>query len=184
MKRPTLRSKKSIQQMQEQTTLSILIFSVNGKEYAFPVKPIQEIINCTGYTELPPVSNSADGVVGLRGVGVPVFDMHSIISHKSSTINKRSCIIILDMSDPLIAGKKQNQGLLVESVSVVLEIEQRLIEEAPHSGDKGAPDLFSGMIQYNGKFILIINENKIFKGQNDHSQSVNIDNLNSTKVGA
>jgi purine-binding chemotaxis protein CheW len=167
VRRLSLRSNKTASQSVEQSTLSVLIFSVSGKEYALPVRSIQEIINCTGYTELPPVNNSAHGVVSLRGVGVPVFDLYSMINSKITNIGKRSCIIILDGAD-IAKNKKQTTGLLVESVSVVLEIEKNQIEDAPQSGEKA--DIFSGMFQTNEKFILILNEKKLF-GENQFIQN-------------
>lgn len=160
MKRASLKSGKIEAQVVEHSTLSIIIFTVNGKEYAFPVKPIQEIVNCTGYSELPANTGSAHGVVSLRGVGVPVFDFNAMLTGKSSVIGKRSCIIIIDVNDN--ANKKQSLGLLVDSVSVVLEIENDKIEDAPRVGDKSSADVFSKMVQLDGKFILILNESKLY----------------------
>lgn len=162
MKRPSLKSGKIEAQNIEQATLSILIFTVNGKEYAFPVKPIQEIVNCAGYSELPANASSAHGVVSLRGVGVPVFDFNAMLAGKAANIGKRSCIIIIDVGDSSTTHKKQSLGLLVDSVSVVLEIEHDKVEEAPRIGEKNQADVFSRMIQLDGKFILILNETKLY----------------------
>lgn len=171
MKRSSLKSTKTVAKSTEEAIFSILIFNIQGKEYAFPVTCIQEIINYASYTELPLMSNSAHGVVSLRGTGVSVFDLYALLSTKSSENNKCSCIIILSLNDTHASDKKQILGVLVDSVSSVLEISLGQIEEAPHVGDKSRSSFFSGMIQVNGRFVLILNEKILFY----RSQNVPLD---------
>ncbi|MGZ3790438.1 MAG: chemotaxis protein CheW [Bacteriovorax sp.] len=161
MKKTGIKLGKVATQIIEHSSSSLLIFTVNGKEYAFPVKSIQEIINCTGYSELPANTTSAHGVVSLRGVGVPVFDFNAMLYGAASAIGKRSCIVIVEV-ETAASGKKHCFGLLVDSVSVVREIEHDKVEDTPHLGEKSDNDVFSGMIQLEGQFILILNEEKLY----------------------
>lgn len=177
MKRSKLKLGKIEAVATEHSTLSILIFTVNGKEYAFPVEPIQEIVNCTGYSELPANASSAHGVISLRGVGVPVFDFSAMLAGTHSAIGKRSCIIIIEVKDVNVSHQTHTLGLLVDSVSVVLEIECDKVEDAPRIGEESAEDIFKQMIQINGSFILILNEEKLYSSLKFKTKNIENDNL-------
>lgn len=182
MKRISLKAGKSETRTIENSMLSLLIFTVNGKEYAFSVKTIQEIVNCTGYSELPANASAAHGIISLRGNGVQVFDFNSIVSGVVSQIGKRSCIVIIDVEEVIVSGKLQRFGLLVDSVSFVLEIEREKVEAAPHVGEKSVTDIFSGMIQLDGRFFLILDEKRLYSVL-EFKSKIN-ENINANMVGA
>jgi purine-binding chemotaxis protein CheW len=58
-------------------------------------------------------------------------------------------------------GEHQNMGVVVDSVQAVLEIAATEIEPAPSFGAKIRPDFIEGIAKVNGKFVILLNVNRV-----------------------
>jgi purine-binding chemotaxis protein CheW len=58
-------------------------------------------------------------VINLLGNVVPVVDLSARFGRASSTVTRRTCIVIIEANNE---GEKQDIGVVVDSVSEVLEI--------------------------------------------------------------
>jgi purine-binding chemotaxis protein CheW len=94
------------------------------------------------------------GVINLRGAVVPVIDLSARFGHAQSSITRRSCIVIIEVETD---GEKHDVGVVVDSVSEVLEIPATEIEPAPTFGAKIRADFIAGMGKVDNKFVIILN---------------------------
>ena len=98
------------------------------------------------------------GVINLRGSVVPVVDLSVRFGRKMASVTKRTCIVIIEIESE---GEKQDVGVVVDSVSEVLEIHRADVEPAPSFGARIRSDFILGMGKIDGKFVIILNANQV-----------------------
>jgi purine-binding chemotaxis protein CheW len=135
-----------------------LTFLLGGEMYAIGILNIKEIIEYGQITEVPMMPAFIRGVINLRGRVVPVIDLQARFGKQSTATTKRSCIVIVEVE---AESERQDVGMVVDSVSEVLEIPAAEIEPAPTFGAKIRADFISGMGKVNGKFVILLSVNKV-----------------------
>ena len=130
-----------------------LTFVLSDEEFAIPVMTIKEIIEYGHLTNVPMVPDFIKGVVNLRGNVVPVLNLASKFGLKVKSIDKRTCIIIMDAQ---IDGEAVVMGIVVDKVLQVIEIPEENIEPAPALGATIRTDFIKGMGKLDDNFIIIL----------------------------
>ncbi len=139
-----------------------LTFSLGEEMFAIGILAIREIIEYGCLTEVPMVPPFIRGVINLRGSVVPVVDMAVRFGRPAGQITKRTCIVIIETGDPASSGgHAQQMGIVVDAVSEVLEIPPADIEPPPEFGARIRIDFISGMGKVNGKFVVMLDVNRI-----------------------
>ncbi|MBI3188652.1 MAG: chemotaxis protein CheW [Gammaproteobacteria bacterium] len=135
-----------------------LTFTLSGKMYAIGILFIKEILEFGQLTTVPMMPEFIRGVINLRGAVVPVVDLSARFGGKQSDVTKRTCIVIIEV---LSDEGRQDIGVVVDTVSEVLEIPASEIEPAPAFGARIRTDFIRGMGKINGKFVIILNVDKV-----------------------
>lgn len=135
-----------------------LTFILGGEMFAIGILNIKEIIEYGQLTSVPMMPEFIRGVINLRGSVVPVVDLSSRFGRKPSETTRRTCIVIIETE---AGGERQDIGVVVDSVSEVLEIPPTEIEPPPAFGARVRPDFISGMGKVDGRFIIILNIGKV-----------------------
>ena len=135
-----------------------LTFLLGGEMFAFPILNIKEIIEYCSLTTVPMMPEFIRGVINLRGSVVPVVDLSVRFGRKAVAVTKRTCIVIIEIESE---GEKQDVGVVVDSVSEVLEIHRTDVEQAPSFGARIRSDFIQGMGKIAGKFVIILNVNQV-----------------------
>ena len=130
-----------------------LTFALSGEMYAVGILNVKEIIEYGNLTEIPMMPAFIRGVINLRGSVVPVVDLAARFGGGQSEIGKRTCIVIVEMSQD---DTKQDLGIMVDAVSEVLEIPGTEIEPPPAFGARIRADFIAGMGKVAGKFVIIL----------------------------
>jgi len=135
-----------------------LTFMLGGEVYAMGILAIKEIIEYGSLTEVPRMPSFIRGVINLRGAVVPVIDLSARFGKAATTVTRRTCIVIVEVSDGQgTQGSTQVVGVMVDAVNAVLEIPQGDIEPPPSFGSHIRADFMSGMGKVGGKFVIILN---------------------------
>jgi purine-binding chemotaxis protein CheW len=82
----------------------------------------------------------------------------------STPVTKSSCIVIIEI-ETNTEGERQNMGVVVDAVQAVLEIPASEIEPAPTFGSKIRSDFIEGIGKVNGKFVILLNVNRVLSTQ-------------------
>jgi len=133
-------------------------FKIGEESYGVGVLKVQEII---GMTEIVYVPNSPDfmkGVINLRGSVVPVVEMRKRFQMENRTYDMFAVIIIVEVRGILV-------GMLVDSVSDVVSIAEKNIQETPHFTAKIDSEFIAGIGQVNDKLVIILDIDKILTGE-------------------
>jgi purine-binding chemotaxis protein CheW len=135
-----------------------LTFLLSGEMFAIPILNIKEIIEYGSLTTVPMMPAFICGVINLRGSVVPVVDLSVRFGRKAAQVTKRTCIVIIEIES---GDEKQDVGVVVDSVSEVLEIPRTEVEQAPSFGAKIRADFIRSMGKINGKFVIILAVNHV-----------------------
>ncbi|MBS1198310.1 MAG: chemotaxis protein CheW [Proteobacteria bacterium] len=151
-------SKTAIAKAVEAAPQQYLTFTLGGEMFAVAILNVKEIIEYGAITEIPMMPNFIRGVINLRGAVVPVIDLSCRFGNKATEVARRTCNVIIELND---GEASQDVGIMVDAVSEVLEIAKTEIEPPPGFGAKIRTDFISGMGKVNGKFVIILNVNKV-----------------------
>lgn len=130
-----------------------LTFQLSGEMFAVGILNVREIIEYGNLTQIPMMPSFIRGVINLRGAVVPVVDLAARFGGKVSEVQRRTCIVIVEITQE---ESKHDIGIMVDAVSEVLEIQDGDIEPPPSFGAKIRADFIAGMGKVAGKFVIIL----------------------------
>ncbi len=131
-----------------------LTFMLQGEMFAIGILHIKEIIEYGTLTTVPMMPPFIRGVINLRGAVVPVVDLAARFGRPASTINPRSCIVILELR---VADRTRVVGVVVDAVNAVLEIGDGDIEPPPAFGTNVRTEFIQGMGKLQQGFVIVLN---------------------------
>lgn len=155
----SVEKKSSMPELAEgQEDNQFLTFSLKGEMFALGILRIKEILEYGLLTPVPMMPAFIKGVINLRGAVVPVIDLSVRFYGQRSEVHKRSCIVIVEVETD---EGRQDIGVMVDSVSEVLEIAARDIEPSPAFGSRLRADFIDGMGKVQGEFVIILAIDKV-----------------------
>ncbi|CAB1369430.1 chemotaxis protein CheW [Denitratisoma oestradiolicum] len=135
-----------------------LTFLLGGEMYAVGILNVKEIIEYGQITEIPMMPAFIRGVINLRGSVVPVIDLSARFGGLRTEISRRTCIVIIELTDN---NERHDIGVVVDAVSEVLEVPSADIEPPPAFGANIRADFIDGMGRIDGKFVIILNIQRV-----------------------
>jgi len=144
-----------------------LTFRLLDEEYGIEILKVREIIGVMAITSLPRTPTFVRGVINLRGKVIPVIDLRSKFDMEVTDDTDQSCIIVVDV---MTKGGSIQIGILVDSVSEVLDIRGEDIEEAPAFGTNIDTAFILGMAKAKGSVKILLNIEEVLSS--DELESV------------
>ncbi|MDH5601817.1 MAG: chemotaxis protein CheW [Gammaproteobacteria bacterium] len=152
------KTNKEVTTAQKNIVMKYLTFLLKEKAYAINILKIKEILEYGVITPIPKMPGFICGAINLRGKLVPVMDLLERLGHGKSEIEKRSCIVIVEMA---FATEVLSIGVIVDAVSKVIDFKNSDIEPAPSFGGAVNTDFIEGMGKVDEEFVIILNIDKI-----------------------
>ncbi|MFZ2325612.1 MAG: chemotaxis protein CheW [Rhodoferax sp.] len=138
-------------------TRQYLMFTLGAEVFAIDIRTVREIIQYGTITVVPLMPGFVRGVINLRGSVVPVIDLQVRFDRSRMDIGKKTCIIIFDA---VLNGEKVELGLMVDSVSEVVDLSADRIEAPPHFGSSIKREFISGLGKVGNEFVVIIDPDR------------------------
>jgi purine-binding chemotaxis protein CheW len=135
-----------------------LTFTLADEEYGIGILKIKEIIGMMPVTTVPQTPEFVKGVINLRGKVIPVMDLRLRFGMDAIDYTERTCIIVVEIEGS--AGTIQI-GIVVDSVSEVLNIKGEDIEDTPTFGTKLNTDYILGMAKMEGGVKILLDIDKV-----------------------
>ncbi len=132
-----------------------LEFLIDSEVFGIPIKFVTEIIGMQAINALPEAPMYVKGIINLRGKIIPVIDMHRRLNRKDFEYTDRTCIVVVETG-------KISVGLIVDSVTEVLGIDEKDIVPASDINMTGSRGYLSGIGKVNGKVSLLLDCEKLF----------------------
>jgi len=135
-----------------------LTFTLAGEEYGIGILQVKEIIGILTITPIPQTPPQVKGVINLRGKVIPVIDLRLKFGMSPMEYTERTCIIVIEVAKDtghiLI-------GILVDSVSEVLNIKGADIEDTPNFGTRLNTDFILGMAKTGGAIKILLDIDRV-----------------------
>jgi purine-binding chemotaxis protein CheW len=135
-----------------------LTFSLAKEEYGIGIKKIKEIIGMMPVTSVPRTPDFVKGVINLRGKVIPVIDLRLRFGMEAVEHTERTCIIVVEVQGG--AGKLVI-GIVVDSVSEVLNIKGYDIEDTPAFGATLDTQYILGMAKMEGGVKILLDIDRV-----------------------
>jgi len=142
-------------------TISFLIFSLDNELFALNVHSVLEVLENQTITSVPNTPEHVKGVLNFRGDILPIIDMREILNLNFN--NKEEVIIVLDLN------KQKHSlriGAVADGVMGVILVPELSIEAIPDLNLSFSKEFLEGMFNHDGKFIKVIDVNKVFTLEN------------------
>ena len=136
-----------------------LTFALGGEEYGVGILQVREIIGVMEITAVPQTASYIKGVINLRGQIIPILELRIKFGMEHQSYDDRTCIIVVEVQQD--KGSVQ-VGMLVDSVSEVLNIQEEQIEPSPFFGEATLDtDNILGMAKIKGKVKILLDADKV-----------------------
>lgn len=139
-----------------------LTFALANEEYGIGILKIKEIIGMMPITSVPQTPDFVKGVINLRGKVIPVTDLRRRFGMEEIEYNDRTCIIVVEIEG--MDGDIE-VGIVVDSVSEVLNIKEDEIEDTPAFGTQLNTEYILGMAKTEGSLKILLDIDKIMNSK-------------------
>jgi len=131
-----------------------LTFQLKNEEYGLEILKVREIIGVMDITTVPRTPDFVKGVLNLRGKVIPVIDLRLKFGLDAADYGRRTCIIVVNVNS-------LEMGIVVDTVSEVMDIGSENIEETPSFGATLNTDYILGMGKVAGKVKILLDIDKV-----------------------
>lgn len=135
-----------------------LTFVLSSEEYGIEILKVREIIGMMDITSVPQTPDYMKGVINLRGKVIPVIDLRLKFSMTEQEHTQETCIIVVEVNDSLI-------GIIVDTVSEVVDVGGDEIEETPHLGQEIDTNFIMGMGKLKEKLVILLDIDKVLSAE-------------------
>ena len=140
-----------------------LTFTLADEEYGIGILKIKEIIGMMPITTVPRTPDFVKGVINLRGKVIPVVDLRLRFGMEAMDYTDRTCIIVVEIEAGSVTVLI---GIVVDSVSEVLNIKGEEIEDTPTFGTKLNTDYILGMAKMDGDVKILLDIDRVLGAEN------------------
>ncbi|WP_372397378.1 chemotaxis protein CheW [Azospirillum sp. HJ39] len=134
-------------------------FTVGSEEYGVNILAVREIRGWTPESRLPNLPDYVRGVINLRGIIIPIFDLRARFGGGPTEVTKRHVVVVMQVGE-------RTRGILVDAISDILAIGHDEIKPPPDV-DSGLIDAeyLSGLYTADNRMVTLLNVGKLFVGE-------------------
>ena len=135
-----------------------LTFSLGEEEYGVDILKVQEIKGYVPTTRIPNSPPDVVGVLNLRGTIVPIIDLRRKFGLDCVEYNQFTAIVVI-----VVRGRVM--GMIVDSVSEVVNIPLSDIQPAPDFGASMSTSMLQGMAKRGDSLITLLDIDTVLLGE-------------------
>jgi purine-binding chemotaxis protein CheW len=145
-------------EMTKEGETQLVVFVLASEEFACNIADVREVLKMIRITPLPRSLNFVEGVINLRGEVIPVIDLRKRFNLPSVDRTDESRIIIVEVEERMV-------GLTVDSVSEVIRLSNKQIQEAPTQVAGEQTNLIMGVGKIDERMLIILNLERILTSE-------------------
>ena len=135
-----------------------LTFTLAEEEYGIGILKVKEIIGIMAITTVPQTPEYMKGVINLRGKVIPVLDLRLKFNMHHKEYDERTCIIVVEVQGQTAPVQV---GMVVDSVSEVLNVAAGEIEPPPSLGSSSETENILGMAKVKGEVKILLDVDRV-----------------------
>ena len=141
-------------------TVQLIGFYLDENLFGIDISNILEIIKYREITPLPESPPYVEGILNLRGRVIPVFSLRSKFGLYEKEEMEKGRIIVIE-------NESGDYGIIVDSVTEVLRIENSNINPTPELISGVSAEYIEGMVKLEETILIVLNINRIFSREED-----------------
>ncbi|OQW35842.1 MAG: chemotaxis protein CheW [Nitrospira sp. SG-bin1] len=134
-----------------------LTFNLGDELYGVDILQVQEIKGYTAVTKIPNTPSHIKGVLNLRGTIVPIIELRTKFGMPTIDYTAFTVIIVVVVRDKVM-------GLVVDSVSDVLNIDKKDIQPSPQFGAQVDVSFLNGIGKSGDKLVALLDMDRLLAG--------------------
>jgi purine-binding chemotaxis protein CheW len=139
-----------------------LTFNLADEDYGIDILRVQEIRGWDEVTRLPNAPEYVRGVVNIRGIIVPVYDLRLKFNMPFREYTKNTVVIVIKTETS--SGVK-SIGIVVDAVADVLHDYLIEITKSPDFGNGAMTAAISGLATFEGKMVVLLDVDKLVQDE-------------------
>jgi purine-binding chemotaxis protein CheW len=130
--------------------IELLGFMLSDEQYALDILEIKEIVRLQAITPVPRSPPWLKGIVTLRGVIVPIFDLRSRLGLAEIEHGPETRIIVVYRGEEFA-------GLIVDSITQVMRLPVEAIEPPPQTIALIEAEYLRGVARFRDQLVILLN---------------------------
>lgn len=131
-------------------------FTVGTEEYGVNILAVREIRGWSPESRLPNLPDFVRGVINLRGIIIPIFDLRARFGGGATEVTKRHVVVVIQVRD-------RTRGILVDAISDILAIGEDDIKPPPDLDTTLVDAQFlSGLYTADDRMVTLLNVERLF----------------------
>lgn len=135
-----------------------LTFMLGDEEYGVDILRVQEIRGWDSATSIPNTPDYVLGVVNLRGVVVPIFDLRKRFNLENADFTSETVTVVVKVQH---AKGERTIGMVVDAVSDVYNITEENINSAPEVGGSVNMEFIKGLATVNEAMVILLDVDEL-----------------------
>lgn len=140
-------------------------FTVGAEEYGVNILAVREIRGWTQESRLPNLPEFVRGVINLRGVIIPIFDLRARFGGGVTQVTPRHVVIVIQVGE-------RTRGILVDAISDILAIDRASIKPPPDM-ETGLVDAeyLSGLYTAENRMVTLLSVERLFAAETSDDEN-------------
>jgi len=131
----------------------VVVFKLSTNEYGLRVNEVREVLKLQDITSLPNTPSYIVGVTNIRGEIMPIIDLRkklNLFDDMSEEAASEKLVMVIEIDGVPI-------GILVDSVSDVMQISSKQIENIEGIKKNASGEYIEGIAKIGNRLIIILN---------------------------
>ena len=130
-------------------TKQFMTFTIDTEEYGIDIMVVREIKGWAATTMIPNAPTHVRGVINLRGIIVPIFDLRARFGMGLTVPTNMHVVII-------VAAGTRTIGLLVDTVSDIISVDPKAIRPVPEMGLPSEEKFLEGLVAMDNRMVTLV----------------------------
>jgi len=135
-------------------TKRYLTFYVGDQEYGIDILESRAVVQFPTITRLPWMPASIRGVINMRGSILPVVDLAVLFGCEARPSTNWTCVVVVESAGA--PGEHSRLGIVVDSVSQVIEVRGEDLESVPAFGTRIPTKFLRGIVTAGATFVHVL----------------------------
>ena len=141
-----------------ETQIELLGFMLSDEQYALDILEIKEIVRLQAITPVPRSPAWLKGIVTLRGVIVPIFDLRSRLGLAEIEHGPETRIVVVYRGEEFA-------GLIVDSITQVMRLPVESIEPPPQTIGQVEAEYLRGVARFRDQLVILLNLSRVVEAE-------------------
>lgn len=130
--------------------IELLGFMLSDEQYALDIQDIKEIVRLHAITPVPRSPPWLKGIVTLRGVIVPIFDLRSRLGLAEIEHGPETRIVVVYRGEEFA-------GLIVDRITQVMRLPVEAVEPPPQTIGQVEAEYLRGVARFRDQLVILLN---------------------------